>query len=230
MTEAVRERYDRLAPTYDRRWRRYIERTVGATARRVRARPGERVLDLAAGTGALTRELLRAEPARRVVALDISRAMLRRGADGGARWLGAVQGDVEALPFADASFDHVVSSSAFHYWPDPARALSEIRRVLRPGGACVITDWCDDYLACRVCSRVLARLDAANGRILRIAECRARLAAAGFRVESIERYRVSWLWGVFTARAVRDEIAPPSQGAPHARFDARDARPLLSPA
>ncbi|MFN0152145.1 MAG: methyltransferase domain-containing protein [bacterium] len=202
MSEAVRGQYDRLAPNYDRRWRRYIERTVGATVRRVRARPGDRVLDLAAGTGALTRALLRAEPALRVVALDLSRAMLRRGADGGARWVGAVQGDAGALPFANASFDHVVSSSAFHYWPDPARALREIHRVLRPGGACVITDWCDDYLACRVCARVLSRLEPSSGRILRVAECGAHLEAAGFRVESLERFRVNWLWGMLTARAV----------------------------
>ncbi len=211
MTEAVRGQFDRLAPTYDRRWRRYIERTVDATVRRVKARPGERVLDLGAGTGALTRALLRAERALRVVALDLSGAMLRCGAAAGAGWIGAVHGNASALPFADSSFDHVVSSSAFHYWPDPARALREIHRVLRPGGACVITDWCDDYFACRVCSRVLAQLDAANGRIMRVAECGARLEAAGFRVESLERLRVSWLWGVFTARAVRDE--PAARGA-----------------
>jgi SAM-dependent methyltransferase len=52
-------------------------------------------------------------------------------------------GDVASLPFADASFDAVVSTFSLHHWPDPAKGLEEIYRVLRPGGVARIYDVVD---------------------------------------------------------------------------------------
>jgi SAM-dependent methyltransferase len=88
------------------------------------------VLELGAGTGKLTAELLR--HGHRVVATDLSAAMLRpmRRRLTGTRF---VQARAERLPFASASFDAVVAGQAFH-WFDTDRALPDIARVLRPGG------------------------------------------------------------------------------------------------
>jgi SAM-dependent methyltransferase len=88
------------------------------------------VLDLGAGSGALTRLL--AAPGRLVVAADPGSRLL---AELSILAAGAVvvQAGAEALPFADASYDVVTVATAFH-WFDPVRALSEIHRVLRPGG------------------------------------------------------------------------------------------------
>ena len=77
-----------------------------------------------------------------------------------------VAGNAEGLPFDRGTFDIVTSSSSFHYWLDPGRGLDEISRVLRPGGRLVITDWCDDYLACRICDIVLRVFNRAHQRIL----------------------------------------------------------------
>jgi len=49
-----------------------------------------------------------------------------------------VLGDAEALPFPDASFDRYVSAGSIEYWPDPARAIAEAHRVLRPGGIALV--------------------------------------------------------------------------------------------
>jgi len=73
--------------------------------------------------------------------------------------------------------------------------------VLRPGGHLILTDWCDDYLACRICDRVLRLLNPSQARIYGRAECGALLSAAGLEITSLERYRISWLWGLMTATA-----------------------------
>jgi ubiquinone/menaquinone biosynthesis C-methylase UbiE len=112
-----------------------------------------------------------------------------------------VAADAEALPFASGSFDSVVSSSSFHYWPAPADGLRELHRVMRPGGRVVITDWCDDYLACHLCDRILRWIDPTHYRIYGGEECRALLTSADYEVLGLERYRISWIWGLMTATA-----------------------------
>ena len=103
------------------------------------------------------------------------------------------------LPFRDASFEIVVSSSAFHYFRRPLAALGEMARVLRPGGRVVITDWCDDYLACRLHDRFLRLLNRAHGRTYGREECRRLLEQSGFRSVAIDRYKINWVWGLRTA-------------------------------
>lgn len=96
-----------------------------------------RLLDLGCGTGLLTRRLRDELPDTRIVGCDYSRGMLRQARAKNPRGLFA-QGDAQRLPFRDASFDAVVSTEAFHWFPDQAAALGEIRRVLAPGGRLLI--------------------------------------------------------------------------------------------
>ena len=104
------------------------------------------------------------------------------------------------LPFRSEYFDVVVSCNAFHYWREPERCLSEIARVLKPQGNLVITDWCDDYLACRVCDFFLRIFNPAHFRTYGTRECERLLNSVGFRDVRVERYKISWLWGLMTAR------------------------------
>ncbi len=123
----------------------------------------------------------------------------RRSADPSTR---LARADVHALPFAADSFDLAVSTSAFHFWVDPRAALAEIGRVLRPGGELFLTDWCDDFLACRVCDRLLRLFSRSHRGILGSDACRGLLEESGYSVEAIDRYKIDWLWGLMTARAV----------------------------
>jgi demethylmenaquinone methyltransferase/2-methoxy-6-polyprenyl-1,4-benzoquinol methylase len=139
--DAVRTMFDRIAPVYDTmnrvmtvgldlRWRRL------AAAAAVRT--GDRVLDAACGTGDLAVADVRAG-AGRVTGLDFSEQMLLR-ARRKAPQLEWVRGDMLALPFADATFDAYTVGFGVRNVSDLPLALSEARRVLRPGGRVAILE------------------------------------------------------------------------------------------
>ena len=138
--DAVRTMFDRIAPVYDVmnrvmtagldvRWRRLTAESV--------VRPGDRVLDAACGTGDLAVADLRAG-AGRVTGLDFSEKMLERARRKAP--LDWVQGDMLALPFADATFDAATVGFGVRNVEDLPLALRELRRVLRPGGRVAILE------------------------------------------------------------------------------------------
>jgi len=97
-------------------------------------------LDVAAGPGNVAVELVR-QGAAEVVALDLSYNMLAEGARRGHDHITWVNGDAQALPFPDASFDAVTISFGLRNIPDPRRALREFARVTRPGGRVVVCEF-----------------------------------------------------------------------------------------
>lgn len=200
---AVQEEYARLASDYDRRWASYIAATVRETMRRLDLSSTKRLLDIGCGTGVLLAEAASLAPGIIAVGVDICPEMLGVARLRCHTGISLVVADVERLPFPSASFDTVVSSSSFHYWSDPAKGLDEIFRLLRPGGRLVITDWCDDYIACKVCNVVLRCLNREHKKSYSLQQFRRFLRVAGYKVEVVECYKVSWLWGLMTARAVR---------------------------
>jgi SAM-dependent methyltransferase len=110
---------------------------------RVAALNPSRVLEIAAGTGVVTRALATlANDGLSIVATDLNQAMLDRAvAIGTARPVTWQQADAMALPFPDGEFDVVVCQFGAMFFPDKAKAFSEARRVLRPGGHFVFNVW-----------------------------------------------------------------------------------------
>ena len=113
-------------------------------AARVAALPGVAdVLEVAAGTGVVTRRLAASlPPGVAIVATDLNAPMLAQAeAIGTARPVTWRTADAMALPFADASFDVVACQFGVMFFPDKARAFAEARRVLRPGGTLLFNAW-----------------------------------------------------------------------------------------
>ncbi|MCZ2262571.1 demethylmenaquinone methyltransferase [Isoptericola sp. QY 916] len=135
MFDGIAKRYDLVNDLVslgqDRRWRRAVVDAVAAV-------PGERVLDLAAGTGTSSEPF--AADGALVVPSDFSLGMLAVGKERRPD-LSFVAGDATRLPFADAAFDAVTISFGLRNMVDTDAALREMLRVVRPGGRVVICEF-----------------------------------------------------------------------------------------
>lgn len=100
---------------------------------RIEAGPDDTVLDVATGTGAVARELIRQKRCT-VVGLDQSPEMLAEARRRLPEDVTLIDGTADQLPFADASFDALTFTYLLRYVPDPAATLRELVRVVRPGG------------------------------------------------------------------------------------------------
>lgn len=200
-SDPVVEEYSAAAKTYDDRWSFYVDATARQTLSRLRMRGDERVLDVGCGTGELLARLAAKYPAAILAGLDPVPAMLAMAKAKLSELVDLRIGWANELPWADGTFDLVVSCNMFHYVTHPVAAVREMERVLRPGGRIVITDWCDDYVACRLCNIYLRLVSKAHYKTYRQAECASLLRQAGYPEPEIDRYKISWLWGLMTATA-----------------------------
>jgi SAM-dependent methyltransferase len=151
MTEQA-ERYDRMADGYGRWWAPVIApaalMALDEVGRAVKA-GATSVLDVGTGTGTLAIEILRRWPQVAVTAIDASGGMVEAARAEAARHLGSKQRDrldlrvalADDLGLADSSIDVAVSSFVLQLVPNRARALREVRRVLRPGGVFSWVSW-----------------------------------------------------------------------------------------
>ena len=120
-----------------------FEPYAGDLARRLRSLQHGRVLEIAAGTGVVTRRLAATLPAGvEIIATDLNQPMLDMAAEiGTARPVTWRQADAMQLPFDDGAFDAVVCQFGAMFFPDKAKAFAEARRALRKGGTFVFNVW-----------------------------------------------------------------------------------------
>lgn len=141
-TAQARALFAPLGPTYDRvgaalsfgqdpRWRRLLVSQL--------PRDGGHVLDVATGTGLVAAALV--ERGFRVTGLDQSPEMLARARTRFADSVELVEAPADALPFANATFDHLTFTYLLRYVDDPGRTLAELARVVRPGGVVAMLEF-----------------------------------------------------------------------------------------
>jgi SAM-dependent methyltransferase len=166
---------------------------------RLQIRPGSRVLDVGAGFGRHAFEVARL--GGRVVALDYAAdevtqtratigAMVADGEIPLDRFCGVLQGDATRLPFADGSFDVVITSEVLEHIQDDVAALSEMVRVLRPGGsfAATVPSWLPEVVNWKLSDEYHApKSVGGHVRIYSAAELGAKLRSAGLEVAGRHR-------------------------------------------
>jgi ubiquinone/menaquinone biosynthesis C-methylase UbiE len=187
--------HDRIATTFDT-WAQNgraesMEHGHGDVVRQViakmRFKAGDQVLDLGCGNGWATRLLAKSAPGAGAVGVDVAPAMVARAEELTSFTIRAKYevARFEALPFRDASFDKAFSMEAIYYSIELARTLSEVQRVLKPGGT---TDFVVDCFAESPSTRAWSAIVGLAMHCLSIDEWRTKLEAAGF--ERIELTRV----------------------------------------
>jgi ubiquinone/menaquinone biosynthesis C-methylase UbiE len=194
------DRFNRWAPTYDHhRLQRIVfepmQRTVLDLAAAQIASP-RAILDVGCGTGRLLRSAKDRFPGTTLDGVDAAAEMVRQAevstpAGSGIQFH---QGTAEALPFPDDRFDLVFSTMTFHHWSDQRRGISEIRRVLAPGGRWLLGDFMATGL-----TRLIRRLFRMHQFPIR-GELDAVLSDAGLTVRA--ELRVPGLGGQVTVLAI----------------------------
>jgi SAM-dependent methyltransferase len=202
--------YDAGAGGYDQVFGRVSREFVPRLVEAARLAPGQRVLDIATGTGIAAEMAAEAVgPSGRVVAADISRPMLDRARErlGGLAQVSLAVEDGQALTMPDASFDAVLCSMALMLFPDPARGIAEFRRVLRDGGRAAVS------VNTTAGRSFVSRINVAIGRRV---PSRAEAAARYFSLGDHARLR-----GLFEAAGFRDvEVATEERRYAFPSFDA----------
>lgn len=201
--QSVADQYDTWAQVYDWLWARYMNQTLPVAQRMAAVAPGERVLDLACGTGELLRGIAQDTPGAELIGIDLAPKMVRRARSklSGVPKAQVRRADAHALPFEDNSFDTIVCASTFHYFTDPEAVLAEAHRVLGPDGKLVLLDWCRDFWTCRVMDRVLRVADPAHTYCYTLDELTALLEQASFDGAHTFRYRFDLVWGMMGVTA-----------------------------
>jgi ubiquinone/menaquinone biosynthesis C-methylase UbiE len=213
--ERIVEQFSRQAVPFSTAASMRNEQALQLLVQASHAGPEDAVLDVACGPGLVACAFAR--HVRHVTGIDLTSAMIER-----ARELAREQrlvnldwrcGDVVPLPFADDSFSVVVSRLAFHHFPDPARVLSEMMRVCRPGGRVVVADLIgsEDPVRAAAFHRMEMLRDPSHVRALSLAQLRGLFEAAGLRPHEEVCYRLenefeAWLARSFPVPGSEPEI------------------------
>jgi ubiquinone/menaquinone biosynthesis C-methylase UbiE len=138
--------WDLAASDYEALWRAQLAEVQAALLAAARPAAGEIVLDAACGVGSVAVEVAHAVgPDGRVLGVDLSGKMVdaarRRAEERGLSNVEFMRMDAEELALPSASFDLALCALGLPYMPDPERAVSELRRILRPGGRIALSVW-----------------------------------------------------------------------------------------
>ncbi len=159
------------------------------------------LLDAGCGTGAMLRLFQRDIPGKHYVGLDLSSEMIKVAKEQG-EGIEFMQGDCEALPFADESFDVITCSMSFHHYPNVETFFANVYRVLKPGGRFILRDvtvpfapamWFFNHIEMPILNRFAGKGDV---HCYSVKEVEALARGCGLKTETIEARRRMRLHGV----------------------------------
>lgn len=194
MTSAGTDKEQASRRTFDR-WAGLFDRSRVLKALRTRAlreagelSPDDRFLDIACGAGRLVLEA--APRVERAAGLDLAPKMIERARSRAAGRPEPVEfhvGSAQELPFGDGEFTVITCTTAFHHFPDPAAAVTEIARVLAPGGRVLLADIVSDTLPVAGVDAALRRVEPGHVRFHKSSDLERFCSGAGFTVARTRR-------------------------------------------
>lgn len=202
-TEKQRRVWDKAAPAYDRQMALLERIWFGGGREWVGERAQGRVLEVAVGTGLNLRHY---SPGVTLTGVDLSPEMLalaRERADRDGRAVELLEGDAQALPVGDGTYDTVVCALGLCSIPDPAAAVAEMHRVLVPGGTLLLLDHVASTRRLLYAAQRLAELGSVRFAGEHFTRRQLPLVeAAGFEVVETERLKAGTIERVRARRAV----------------------------
>jgi ubiquinone/menaquinone biosynthesis C-methylase UbiE len=182
--DANRRKWDRRSETLDSRYSSYLRAIQEKTLAELGLRPGYRLLDAGCGTGwAVRRAADLSDRQGEFYGVDLSPRMIEKaqakseGFDG----VHFLQANSEDLPLDDAFFDGIICTNSFHHYPNPAAALGEFRRVLKPGGRLHIADVASDGPLMQMIDQWVKGREREHVRFYSTPEIQALFAPSGLR-------------------------------------------------
>jgi ubiquinone/menaquinone biosynthesis C-methylase UbiE len=195
-TKLNQEKFDGWAPTYEEGRYDFFRRMQGRVLAQLDLKDGMNLLDIGCGTGwAVRRSAILVGPRGKACGVDLSEKMIEqaRKAAAGMQNVEFQQANAEELPFANGSFDRVLSTMSFHHWLHPSVGVMEIARVLRPGGRVCVVDPTADSLFMRFIDAFIRRRQPDHVKMYSSREFRELFEAAGLRSLGSGRIMVLWL-------------------------------------
>lgn len=201
--DKIAEWYNKQAPKYEKKWADYLSHTHESFLRAFECRKEDQILDISAGTGLLPKYMFEREYRfSKMVLNDVSEEMLKvaRKRFKNDPAISFTEESSEQLSFENNSFDRVISLNAFHHYKDHQKVISEIRRVLNPGGKVYILDWNRKGIFTLV-NYCIDLFSSETIQTLNVDEITEMLEADAFLIEEQKEWRYSyWNFYLVTAR------------------------------
>jgi arsenite methyltransferase len=205
----VADEFDRQAGHYDDSLtvRSFQRRTQALVVNEIQIAEGMHILDLGCGTGTATLEIAsRLQGTGKVVGLDLSEKMIeqaeRKLAESECANVAFVVENGTELGYAGC-FDYVLSTNAFHHFGDKERVFSQVWRALKPGGAFLVQDICDDFILMKVVDLAGKLGERAHVGSTTSQGLRQLLVSAGFSEVEVEVAKLNWFWGIMIGKGVK---------------------------
>lgn len=197
--------YKYIADFYDRRWKRYTERSIEKVFQYLpNSLENKIILDFGCGTGELIKKLFEVNPSLgHVVGYDPSEEMLQQAKDKIDQFPDHIRKkiDFQDHKIFETEFDIIVSTSVLHYLPHPHEEFLNFRKLLRKGGILILLDYSKKGFLAKHFEWIIKSIDVQHQKVYYPHQIREMVLSAGFTMERNEELNLTPLWKGYILKA-----------------------------